>query len=919
MQNFRVNFTHPWLLLLLIPAIALTLFPYFKANKKYRKTRNRILSMIFHGLAITLAITLLAGITFGYEKPNLENELIILVDTTDSNEESADEKSEFVQSVISIADGKYRLGVVKFGHGQVLSGEMSYDTDKILEDYLTSELPDTTATDLASALKYARTLFKNPETSKIVVVSDGVETDNAATSVIKAIAADGVKVDTVYYPNEEKDEIQLYSVKTPDTRIILGDDFITELTMRTNLKEEKDITITAYDNEELIGSTVAKLDGTGKEQTFEVALSLSERGMHELRFEISSDDDAVKENNSYRVYINLEAFDNVLLIEHKEGEGKRLADILNETFVVTDISISDDLTEMPRNIEQMAKYEQIILVNVAYSDMPAGFEELLNEYVYKLGGGLFTVGGELDEKNGTKIPHAYNRNDIASSTYFKQMLPVNAIDYTPPIAVMIVVDASASMSMGKLDAAKEGAEGCLDALNDRDFCGVMSFQTRASEELAILPVSQKNLIRDTIKGIGKTDNSESGGAHGGTIFSDAIMRAGRALSVITNVERKHIILVTDGNPGDSYDTYLPYIEDNFADEITMSIVTIDNEDASLSEQMTNAATAGGGKYYNVRYSEMHKIPEIMQQDLALEAVSEINYGEPFNVTIKDRTPAVAGIDEHLIPQLNGYYGTVAKKEASVTLMGKYVPIYAEWKYGKGSVGSFMCDLSGIWSDTFMNDLVGKTIITNIVNSLFPIEDVRADGIDYVIKSDNYHYQLNVHGIAEDERVEVQITPYSDYLVDLIEEGIIVSALESNRRFNFLIEHPGLYEIVIKKLDAEGKELSKIVTYESFSYSEEYNTFTDRKPIGEELMTLLANDGKGIVVTDAAEVFASFPQTIKKIFDPRDLFSIIIIVLVLLDIAARKFKFKWPHEIIREYKMKKADEAAKTINSFENAN
>ena len=316
---------------------------------------------------------------------------------------------------------------------------------------------------------------------------------------------------------------------------------------------------------------------------------------------------------------------------------------------------------------------------------------------------------------------------------------------------------------------------------------------------------------------------------------------------------------------------------------------------------------------------MHKIPEIMQQDLALEAVSEINYGEPFNVTIKDRTPAVAGIDEHLIPQLNGYYGTVAKKEASVTLMGKYVPIYAEWKYGKGSVGSFMCDLSGIWSDTFMNDLVGKTIITNIVNSLFPIEDVRADGIDYVIKSDNYHYQLNVHGIAENERVEVQITPYSDYLVDLIEEGIIVSALESNRRFNFLIEHPGLYEIVIKKLDAEGKELSKIVTYESFSYSEEYNTFTDRKPIGEELMTLLANDGKGIVVTDAAEVFASFPQTIKKIFDPRDLFSIIIIVLVLLDIAARKFKFKWPHEIIREYKMKKADEAAKTINSFENAN
>ena len=202
MQNFRITFTHPWLLLLLIPAIALTLLPYFRANKKYRKTRNRILSMVFHGLAITLAISLLAGIGFSYEKINLENELIILVDTTDSNEESADLKSDFVQSIISISDGKYRVGVVKFGHGQVLSGEMSYDINKVLEDYLTAEAPDSTATDLASALKFARTLFKNPQTSKIVVVSDGIETDNAANSVIKAIAADGVKVDTVYFPNE---------------------------------------------------------------------------------------------------------------------------------------------------------------------------------------------------------------------------------------------------------------------------------------------------------------------------------------------------------------------------------------------------------------------------------------------------------------------------------------------------------------------------------------------------------------------------------------------------------------------------------------------------------------------------------------------------------------------------------------------
>lgn len=903
MQNFRIHFSHPWLLLLLIPAIALTLFPYFKANKKYRKTRNRILSMLFHGLAITLAILLLAGITFSYEKPNLENELIILVDTTDSNEISSDAKTEFVQSVVSISDGKYRLGIVKFGHGQVLSGKMTYDMEQALEDYLTSEVPDSTATDLASAIKYASTLFKNPETSKIVVLSDGIETDNNVLSVIKAIAAEGVKVDTVLYPNEEHDEVQIYSVKTPDTRIILGDNFITELTVRSNFEGEKAATVSAYDNEELIGSTSVVL--AGEEQTFEIALSLAERGMHELRFEIACDDDTVQQNNSYRAFINLEAFDNILILEGKEGEGAKLATLLNENFSVTDMSFSEDLADIPRTIEQMAEYEQIILVNVAYSDMPAGFEEMLNEYVYDLGGGLFTVGGSLDELNGQKIPHAYNRNDIASSTYFKQMLPINAIDFTPPIAVMIVVDASASMSMGKLDAAKEGAEGCLDALSDRDFCGVMSFQTRASEELEILPVTQKDTIRDTIKKIGGDS-----GAHGGTIFSDAIMRAGRALSVINNVERKHIILVTDGNPGDQYEVYSAYIEDNYNDDITMSIVTINNEDSALTEQMTNAATLGGGKYYNVKPSELHKIPETMRNDLALEAVAEINYGEPFHPTIKDRTPAVAGVESTFIPELTGYYGTVAKKDASVPLMGEYVPIYAEWKYGKGSVGSFMCDLSGIWSQTFMEDVVGKTIITNIVNSIFPMEDVRADSIGYVLKSENYHYQLGVYGIGETERVEVSVTPISEHLVSVLEEGVSIQTLESGRRFNFIIKDAGLYEIVIKKLDEAGVELSRVVLYEAFSYSQEYNTFTDRRPIGEELMTLLAEQGKGSTVGDPAEVFASFLPTIKKTVDPRIVLLILSIIFVLLDIAARKFKFKWPHEIIRERKLKKADEEAR---------
>ena len=68
--------------------------------------------------------------------------------------------------------------------------------------------------------------------------------------------------------------------------------------------------------------------------------------------------------------------------------------------------------------------------------------------------------------------------------------------------------------------------------------------------------------------------------------------------------------------------------------------------------------------------------------------------------------------------------------------------------------------------------------------------------------------------------------------------------------------------------------------------------------------MLAVAGRGSVVDEAESVFESFEKTIKLVHDPRDWYAITIIILFLLDIAVRKFKFKWPHEIIRERREKR---------------
>ena len=56
-----------------------------------------------------------------------------------------------------------------------------------------------------------------------------------------------------------------------------------------------------------------------------------------------------------------------------------------------------------------------------------------------------------------------------------------------------------------------------------------------------------------------------------------------------------------------------------------------------------------------------------------------------------------------------------------------------------------------------------------------------------------------------------------------------------------------------------------------------------------------------------QIFSSFEEFIRKTFDPALTFLILMIVCILLDIAVRKFKFKWPHELIRERKERRLHE------------
>ncbi len=946
MENFEINFSQPWLLLLLIPALFFTLLPYFRLSKKYRKTRNRITSMVLHMLVMLCSIFALAGLRFDYEIPNDQNEIILLVDVSESEEQAQEARDEFVELVIN--DSRYdgfNIGIVTFGFDQQYAVPLTNKTSGVFDAYISAPLPDTSATNVAAALNYAKTLFNNPKTGKIVLITDGKETDEDAKAVISSIAVQGIKVDTAYVSSKyEGNDVQVVGITLPEYHVDVED----ETTIVAMIQSSSDVsaTIELLDNgvvnEELGKRTIDLTKGT---HSVEFTHVFAKEGLHELSVKIKVDGDLLEQNNEYATYLNLEFYNKILIIERAAGTSIELENLLNADLAENkkykiDVKDLKDAT-LPSTVEGLRAYDQVILNNISYKELESlpctdeeSFDLALEKYVQDFGGGLFTVGG--DDEDG-KV-NAYQN---MTNTVYQSMLPVQAIKYTPPVGVMLVIDTSGSMqgnlSNGtvKLDAAKNGAGACLDALTDRDYVGVMKLDTAYDMVLELTPRSQESKIKQAIYEIKDTT--------GGTEYTAAIVRAAEALRSLKSVAKRHIIIISDGEISDhtnSINMAKGYYE---TDGITLSVVNIlHSADSSPNAMIEELVKVANGKSY-VASSEEALIQQI-KTDLNAPSIEDVNIPEGgFNpIVYDDLSPLVTDLerlegDGHnkLTVALDGFYGSKIKADAELILVGDYeVPIYAQWKYGKGMVGSFMCDLNGKMSKTFIKDKNAQLFVRNVVKNLMPLENIRPNPITMSLKSDNYSNQLSVlAGLKTEagERVEGKIikmenseegsvfsmnettvAPDGTLLADLpCYVSVPLSANNHYSRCSFVIKQSGVYKIVLTKYNADGTVSATLTSYKSFAYSEEYDTFVEEteEDLKAKLETLSARGG-GVSVQDLEnpkEIFEGFVTATKQSFDPRMILMITAIVLFLLDIAVRKFKFKWPHELIREYKKKKNGE------------
>ena len=963
MINLRLDFLHsPWWLLLLIPAAIFTLLPYFRLSKKYRKTRNRITSVVLHSLIMLCCICVLSGMIFRYQKPNNQNEIILLVDVSDTEEKSKTSRDRFVQNVLYDCEGGgFRVGVVTFGFDQEYAVPLTTDLKDVYEQYVEADLPDTSATNIADALEYAKGLFKYPETAKIVVITDGKETDEEATKVIRSVAAQGIRVDTAYVPSAyEGSDVQVSSIDFPDYHVNVDEECVIGVTLNSTSTDPVSIKVTLVDKA-LYGTSGSitneqVVDMAEGEKTVFFHHTFATGDLHEMQVLIETDGDLLEENNKFSSYMYLQAFKNILIIEREDGTSQALADMLNEgkpdkdKYAITTMHYKAE--ELPTTVDGFRAYEQVILNNISNSELksvinPTTEETLdvvLEEYVKEYGGGLFTVGG-MDENGESNV---YNQDTMYGSRY-QQMLPVESIKYTPPVGIMLIVDVSGSMLSGDvgdrpLDMAILGAIACLDpeVLSERDYVGIMTLDSVYGKILQLTPMTKRDLIKQKIQELEDVKG-------GGTLFSQAIETAAQELNQ-ENLAKKHIVVITDGGIASSDWEATKNNVDKYQKShgVTLSVIGIGMQSSGNNAAYANmtelAETYGKGKLYTVKDNDMSGMVLAMREDFRMQPIEAVNDEKPYAPVIAKMTsPLVQGLERgeetdknRMTVQLDGYFGVKIKEAAELILTAEYgAPVYAQWKYGKGMVGSFMCDLQGVWSADFMSDANGALFIDRVVKNLMPVEALTPSEIRLELSEDNYTNHLRVYTTLQEgeyvkgevvvlnsENKEEQRISLNEATKGTMQElremaCYVTNPLQASNHYSradFVIKGAGVYKLEFTKYNAEGVAISKTVEmHKSFAYSEEYQAYEKTEEEIVASLSKLAEGGKGAFVQnldDTEKIFDGFITAIDKTFDPRYLFIIIAIVLFLLDIAVRKFKFKWPHELIRAYMAKRVEKKKK---------
>ena len=859
-------FTRP-LLLLLLPLLAYFIY-LGRPVGRHRRVRGWI-ALALRCLIVTLIILSLAGLQSVHGGHELA--VVFLVDVSDSvSPASQDRAFSFVEEAMAAKRPDDRIGLILFGADALVERPTSARPDL----GPIASIPRTDQTDLEGAIRLGLALFPSGSARRFVILSDGRETLGEAEQVVKLARSQGVQVDVV--PIETlgeatggETEAWLEDLSGP-SRLHVGETFTLSVTAHASREVRAELTVLSGDNVAL--QEVVQLHPG--ENTFAVSLTADEPGFSNFRAYLAPVDDVYPQNNALSAFSIVSGPPRIALVWHP---GK------DATAVETDVGYLETALEssgldvtlfttggLPSEPRALAQFSSVVLVDTPARALSSRALEALHSYVRDLGGGLVAVGG----------PHAYGVGGWYD-TQLEQMLPVEMEvqdqERFPPMAIVVVIDKSGSMSATELGVEKirlagEAAARVAELIHDQDEITVIAFDDRPVDVIGPLPGSQREDVIDQVIRL------QAGG--GGIYVRESLAEAETYLEQAEQ-DVRHVILLADGSDAEHQSGVAEMVDEWTERGITLSTVAIgDGMDVPF---LRDIAERGQGRFhFTERASDL---PVIFAEETQLAMRSYV-VEEAFHPEQVGAGPMLVGIEA--VPQLLGYVATTPKPAGRVVLSTHYEdPLLATWRYGLGRTVAWTSDATARWAQYWVDWEAFSTFWSQTVR--WTISDRAEIPVEVEVGLDGREAHVTVDAVTED----------GDFLNGLDVEASIVTPEGEALHLPLPQTAPGRYggaftpreegAYVVRLTGAEnGEDVLAMTTGWVKEYSPEYATLT----ADPQHLSYLAELGGGEVLTDPGEA-VTHDITGRGVARPLWPYLLgMAVVLLPIDIAVRRLVINW---------------------------
>jgi Mg-chelatase subunit ChlD len=859
-----MQFSSPLALLLLL---VLPFFFWLGWPSRGYGRRREISSLVLRTLILLLLIFALAGLEIRRGGDNLA--VVYLVDASDSMPQEAEAAAfDYVRESMNMMGTDDQAAVILFGGDALVERPMS--ANKSLDSF--ASLPDTSQTDLASAIRLGMALYPPGSARRMIILSDGAQTDGDAIDAAQVARSAGVDVIVVPFVFSSQNEAMVVSVDAPD-RLIEGESFDLTVTTRSAVATQAGIRVLA--GGQIIFEGQVNLE-PGL-QTFQVPLSASDSGFLHFSVQLIPAIDGFYQNNELATYSQVAGPPKILLVAPPAGEtmpvvGEVRPDefsqiqnaLLAAGFDITLILPSG----LPSELPLLAEFASIVLIDVPARDLTDRQMLAVQSYVRDLGGGLVTVGGPTSYGVG-----GYFRTPL------EETLPVDMEikdeKRRPSLTMVFVIDRSGSMStnagaFSKLDLAKEAVVRSVELLFPSDRIGVIAFDSEAQWVVPITDLSDPGGVQDRVGTLRPG---------GGTDIMAGLMAMASQLPQ-DPARLKHVILLTDG--GADPEGLLELTAQLFTDHgITLSTVGIGEDSATF---LADLAVAGGGRFHLTENPA--NIPTIFTEETTLATRAYI-IEESFFPLLASSSSILAGIEA--TPPLHGYVGSTSKSTAQTILVSELGdPILATWQYGLGRAVAFTSDATARWASDWVSWSGFPSFWAQVVRST--VGDNIQTGLAVRVEQDQGQTRLVVD--AQNE-TGLYLNNYGMVATLLLPDG-------SSQEVELVQTAPGRYEAPISpdvegayliRVDGESPDGENISTLDGwvYAYSPEYQAL-NADP--DEMIRLAAAMNGRITSGDPAEVFE---HDLTAPRDSRPVWPLLLLIAALLlpfDIAVRRLAFSF---------------------------